>query len=309
MDVASDYGQMSKAKKIFAIGVKKLKNFEEIQKTRPLTKEEQIQDSDIRFRLYSQIERYAFGEIKKNLKSVRVDSDAEQTVLSRFKDKFFAILPTYDYTKAEPTVFCKHCVKEAIRTYTNECSQHMSQTSAKHLTAINGVIKEFEAAGIDYDDELIHTKLDNSPTTSISTSVIKKVRRIAAQSMYVGLSDVHDVSTEFDPLALRIKTDDANALHDIMSNCLSPDEIDFYLVYKNFEGTSHKTYKEMMSLYDMQEHEVKAKLNHIKSILSTEVDNLMKINNQKNAYNTDLDFLESSLDEIEEALINLTNDV
>lgn len=295
--VKNDSKQLTATQEFFLLGKKQLAYYDKIRETRELTAKEKFEEDKIKDNLFLSVQKYATHLINNYVKRYRIDSDAREEIMGEIKDKFFAKLDSYIPSKTTPVTFFNKDFFEEIRTYINERSQHLSPNDAGYLKRINEETKACEASGIEPTEEILHIK------TGLSHKIIRQTLKKAGNTIYGDVSEVTETSQSLNPEDIYIHEETLNKLHDIIAENLSNDDIEFFMTYANLNGNK-LTYKEMMQIYDMPEHEVKARITKINMILSSKANELMKIGNVTSDYNSNLNFMDSSSTEMENDILN-----
>ena len=204
---------------LFLKGKEKLRIYDEIKKTRPLTKKEQILEGQIKYGMYLSIEKYAKKIVGVYTTKYMLDSDAETEMMNNISDKFIKLLGNYDPNIISPTSYFKYHFVDTARSYITENVLNVTLNDYSHLKALEKAIKECEEQGIKCD----------------------------------------------------IQNEENEMLHKLISETLSPDEIEFFFTYLNIGEAKVKDYKELMAIYNMLEHEVKSKISNIQAKLMLEL--------------------------------------
>lgn len=296
--------EITEVQELFLLGKNQLKEFEEIKATRPLTQKEKAKEDDVKYKLFLAVKKYAIQIMNSYISKYIVDSDAREDIMSGMADMFYNKLESYDPMVSTPTTFFKVRFMEVVRNYITENSQHLTQNDANHLKILNQAIKACEAQGIEYDDDILKQK------TGLSYKIIKKTKDKANSTAYASLDSALEVtSKELTPEEIFIQNEENEMLHKLISETLSPDEIEFFFTYLNIGEAKVKDYKELMAIYNMPEHEVKSKISNIQAKL------MLELNSNREKSKIQLSLHDNVTNEIEETLlqemdsIELTNEV
>ncbi len=291
--------KLTKHHELFMEGKRLLEDYDEIAKKRELTPEERAKRHLVKLRLFNSVKKYVVSEMNGIISKYRIDSDTRIDLMAKIQNKFFSVLYKYNnnYT---PTTFIKPYIFEVVTKYINESSQHLKTSEAANLKKINKAEKECEAMGIEYDDDLIKQR------TGLSFSVIKKTRRRAEASINASITEASKLdSLELSPEEIAEKNEESEILHNIMQESLTPEEIQFYMTYLNVGG-KQRTYKEMMSIYNKPEHEVKSILSNIGIKLKSNKD-MLKLG-KNNKFRIVLNLHDTTGNELEDSIIDALND-
>ena len=288
--------ELNRVQEIFLMGQERLSYFNKIRSARSLTNQETFEDERYRNILYKQIERFATQLMNNYTKGYIIDSDEREEIMGDIADKFFEKLPCYDPRQNTPTTFFKPFILEAIRSFINNRSQHLSPNDAGNLKKINKASKECEAAGIEPTEEILHNK------TKLSSKVIRNTLKKSENTIYCDISEVKETSTSMDPALIYESEDTLNKLHSIINESLSSDDIDMLMTYANFGSEDTLTYKEMAAIYNLPEHTIKSRMSKIFANLQTN-SNTKKLGFTNSEFNSNLSFIDSSSNEIEDDII------
>jgi hypothetical protein len=237
------------------------------------------------------------------IKGYKTDSDARTDIEGAMTDKFFDEFEKYS-SEFSPTSYYKNYFREKVREYINKHSQHLSTNDAQSLKIIRSIQREFEADGIEPTAELVSTR-SKQYGKFLSVKTVNKVLNRAENSGFTSISEATDNGDmDNDPLEMEIKEQRSNNLHRIMEETLTPEEIEFFLNYIRPDTNKTSSYKDMMKIYNLTEHEVKSKVSEINSKLMSRINELEQINNVSPNYNSTITLQDSAGDEVEQDIIS-----
>lgn len=295
--------ELQKNQELFLLGKEQLNYYLKIKETRPLTTEEKFEVNEIKTKLYESVKKYSISLMNAFIKGYKTDSDARTDIEGAMTDKFFDEFEKYS-SEFSPTSYYKNYFREKVREYINKHSQHLSTNDAQSLKIIRSIQREFEADGIEPTAELVSTR-SKQYGKFLSVKTVNKVLNRAENSGFTSISEATDNGDmDNDPLEMEIKEQRSNNLHRIMEETLTPEEIEFFLNYIRPDTNKTSSYKDMMKIYNLTEHEVKSKVSEINSKLMSRINELEQINNVSPNYNSTITLQDSAGDEVEQDIIS-----
>ena len=238
---------------LFYVGKQKLAYYEEIEKTRPLTQDEEHERSEINRILFESVVRFGVSQAHKRLAKYRKDGDAFQDIQQDLAVIFYEKLPDYDPTVSTPTTYFLRYFNQKITEYVLAWSQHMSQYDAHNVSVVRAAIKAFEDSGIQWDEQMLATK------TGLSPKVIKNTLRLASNSIMSNIDDIINMSSNLPtPEEEFLSNEKTATIYRALNETLSRDELALFLYKLNLDG-KERTYQQVAEDLGMQVRDVKKK--------------------------------------------------
>lgn len=261
---------LTKEQKLFLIGKDKLKQYEELEKTRPLTVSELEQVDLVKQELFGSVVKFGMSEARRRMSKYQIDSDAYTEVQQDLAVMFFNMLPKYNPLQTTPTTFYVRYFNQVISEYLLSYSQHLTQYDAHNVTRVRGAIHYFESKGIKWDEHMLVTK------TGLSPKVVKNTLNLAANSVRANIDDAINLQSKLPtPEEEYIKNERTEIIMKSLADTLTDEELDFFLLRMNLDGDKELSYQTVADETGMQVRDVKkkwsaiiAKLNNNKSLQS-----------------------------------------
>lgn len=261
---------LTKEQKLFLIGKSKLKQFDELEKTRTLTATEIEQRDNIKQSLFGAVVKFGMSEARRRMSKYQIDSDAYTEVQQDLAVMFFDMLPRYNPIQTTPTTFYVRYFNQVISEYILAYSQHLTQYDAHNVTKVRGAVHYFESKGIKWDEPMIVTK------TGLSPKVVKNTLHLAANSVRANIDDAINLQSKLPtPEEEYMKNERTTIIMKSLAETLTEEELEFFLYRMNLDGDKELSYQMVADAKGMQVRDVKkkwsaiiAKLNNNKSLQS-----------------------------------------
>lgn len=241
---------------MFYIGKLKLARLDEVSATRPLTEAEKNEKDEILRILFESIVRFGMSQARTRLSKYRKGGDAMQDIQQDLAVIFYEKLPDYDPRLSTPTTYYLRYFNQVITQYVLDYSQHMSQYDAHNVAIVRGAIRDYESAGIRWDERMIVNK------TGLSLRIVRNTLCLAANSVRCDI-DADEKARELvantpTPEEEVLKKERTNAIYSVISSMLDEDEKELFFYKLNLDG-AERTYQQVADGLGMQVRDVKQK--------------------------------------------------
>lgn len=297
--------KLTSEQKFFALSIKFLNEFDEIEKTRELTWEETVKKNKITTALWNKIIRYARSLIASSMENYNKYNDYMSELTQSIAAVFFQYLPYYSPQKGAPSTFFKPYFLQEITKYKRNDSQHMTPSEAINVRKVRQAVNYHESKNEPYDYQII------SLDTGLSVNVVKKTFERMSNSQMVSIDDILEVAAKTDtPEQNFLKEEAKNEIWDAVDRLLDEDEKIFLFTKLNLDEEKSLTYKALAEKLNLEIHEVKSKWSFIQTKLASdpvlqklnptlkEV-KVMKLNTHTNASDTMADDLLSNFENMD----------
>lgn len=258
-------GKMTSEQKFFALAIKFLNEFDEIEKTRELTWEEKNEKNKITTALWNKMIRYVRSLTAQSLQNYNKYNDYMSEITQSICAVFFSQLPYYDPRATAPITYFTPYFLQEISKYKRNDSQHMTQNEANNTRKVRQAIKYHEARNEPYDYQVI------SIDTGLSVNVVKKTFERMSNSHMANIDDMIDLVSKTDtPEQSLLKEEAKTEIWDTVNRVLDEDEKIFLFTKLNLDGEKDMTYKTLAETFNMEIHDVKAKWSSIQTKLASD---------------------------------------
>lgn len=264
-DVNQTSEKMTDEQKFFAVSIKFINEFDEIEKTRELTAIEKAQRDKIYMALWNKIIRYARSLIASSLQNYIKYNDYMSEITQSIAAVFFSQLPYYDPRSTAPITYFTPYFLQEISKYKRNDSQHMTQNEANNTRKVRQAVRNHESRNEAYDYQII------SVDTGLSINVVKKTFERMSNSHIANIDDMIDLVSNSDtPEQVLVKDETKTEIWNTIDRVLDEDEKIFLFTKLNLDEKKEKTYKALADTFNMEIHDVKAKWSNIQMKLASD---------------------------------------